>query len=167
MMYHLPRELLYQIISYVSKTSLTKLRLVSKVFNTLSFALVFSHIPQWLDYELSYRRVLTMAHDAYNRPAVMWSPWATAPDLPCDRIWLAIVWKVLLENDMPGNDSQGTDVTAWNFAELSGRGDMNEKRLRTGQNRFLMHRSYVRGTQEEEYMKPRTEAVRLESAGKW
>jgi len=33
-------------------------------------------------------------------------------------------------------------LTARNFAELSGREEMSEDRLRTGQNRFLLHRSY-------------------------
>jgi hypothetical protein len=176
MMENLPTELVCQIISHVSKTSFTQLRLVSRLFNTLLFTLVFSHIPQWLDYKLSHRRVLTMAHNAYNRPAVMWSPWATAPDHPCTDIWLGIVWKVLMEEKKVPGDEAG--LTAWNFAERSGREDMDENRLRTGQNRFLMHRSYVRGTQEEEefvmkevppnadgYVKP--EGGRLEERGKW
>jgi hypothetical protein len=33
-------------------------------------------------------------------------------------------------------------LTAQNFAELSERDEMSENRLRTGQNRFLLHRSY-------------------------
>lgn len=33
-------------------------------------------------------------------------------------------------------------LTAENFARLSGWEEMAENRLRTGQNRFLMHRSY-------------------------
>jgi hypothetical protein len=33
-------------------------------------------------------------------------------------------------------------LTPQNFAELSGREEMSENRLRTGQNRFLLHRSY-------------------------
>jgi hypothetical protein len=167
MMDKLPTELLCQIISHVSQTSLTQLRLVSRAFDALSFTLVFSHIPQWLDYEISHRRVLTIALDAYNRPAVMWSPWATAPDHPCHKIWLGIVWRVLTGKKMSEDDSQGTGLTACNFAVLSGRENMDEKRLRTGQNRFLMHRSYVRGTQEEDHMKPHMEVVRLESKSKW
>ncbi len=33
-------------------------------------------------------------------------------------------------------------LTAHNFVELSGRQEMSENRLRTGQDRFLLHRSY-------------------------
>ena len=50
---------------------------------------------------------------------------------------------------IPASDSKGLPMTAWNFAALSGRSDLDEKRLRTGQNRFTMHRSYVKGTEEE------------------
>lgn len=35
------------------------------------------------------------------------------------------------------------NLTALNFAELSGREEMCENRLRTGQNRFLMYRNYT------------------------
>ncbi|EPE27810.1 F-box [Glarea lozoyensis ATCC 20868] len=144
----LPTELVVQIISYVPKTSLPQLRLVSRLFNNLSIVYVFSHIPQWLDYEASHRLVLTIAHDAYNRPAAMWSPWATAPDEPCDNIFLGIVWKVLVGTNVPGSNREVVALTAWNFAALSGREDMDEKRLRTGQNRFWMHRSYAKGIEE-------------------
>jgi len=34
-------------------------------------------------------------------------------------------------------------LTAHTFAELSGREEMSENRLRTGQNRFLLYRSYT------------------------
>ncbi len=34
-------------------------------------------------------------------------------------------------------------LTANTFAELSGRVEMSENRLRTGQNRFLLYRSYT------------------------
>jgi hypothetical protein len=145
---NLPTELVVQIISYVSKSLLPQLRLVSRLFNSISFACVFSHIPQWLDYEASHRLVLTMAHDAYNRPAAMWSPWATAPDEPCDNVFLGIIWKVLVGTNVPGSNRKGVALTAWNFAALSGRGEMDEKRLRTGQNRFWMHRSYAKGIEE-------------------
>ena len=36
-------------------------------------------------------------------------------------------------------------LSAKNFAELSGREQLSENRLRTGQNRFLLHRSYSEG----------------------
>jgi len=39
-------------------------------------------------------------------------------------------------------ESKGVKLTAKNFAELSGREEISENRLRTGQNRFLLHRSH-------------------------
>ena len=46
---------------------------------------------------------------------------------------------------------KGEKLTAANFAELSGREIMSENRLKTGQNRFLMHRSYAQGSQMDEW----------------
>jgi hypothetical protein len=64
-----------------------------------------------------------------------------------------IVWRMLMKSDPLGfsvfNEEGGKELkkgqvrlTAQNFAELSGREEMSENRLRTGQNRFLLHRSY-------------------------
>jgi len=40
-------------------------------------------------------------------------------------------------------------LTGSNFAELSGKKKMTENRLKTGQNRFLLHRSYTEGRHDE------------------
>ncbi|KUJ11911.1 uncharacterized protein LY89DRAFT_543119, partial [Mollisia scopiformis] len=143
-------EIIQQILENVhqiDKPSLPACRLVCRTFDAITFPLLFYHIPQWLNYEASHRAVLSLAHDICNRPAVMWSPWATAPDGPVDPVWMAIVWKLLVKRDVPGSlavvGRKGEGVlTAENFAELSGMEEMTENRLRTGQNRFLMHRSY-------------------------
>lgn len=70
---------------------------------------------------------------------------------------MEIVWKSLMKCDPPGlrggegeeeRDSEERNgkwkerLTASNFAKLSGMEEMTENRLRTGQNRFLMYRSY-------------------------
>jgi hypothetical protein len=85
----------------------------------------------------------------------MWSPWATGPDGPVEDVFLIIIWKLLMKTNPPGSeetelemDDSGesmwtTHLTATNFAELSGREEMTENRLRTGQNRYLLHRSYM------------------------
>lgn len=82
----------------------------------------------------------------------MWSPWASGPDGPVDPIWMGIVWRLLTKSYAPGlacsmslkGEKEGEEkiLTPENFAKLSGREEMTENRLRTGQNRFLMHRSY-------------------------
>lgn len=41
------------------------------------------------------------------------------------------------------DSEKGKRLTATNFAELSGKEEMTENRLRTGQNRYLLHRSYM------------------------
>jgi F-box-like len=141
----LPPELVQQIVANVPKSSLSNCRLVSRSFNTFAFPILFSHIPNWLDYTLSHRAILSLVHDAFNRPAVMWSPWASEPDEPVDDIWLGIVWKLLMRSDPPGlqeTTEAWVRLTPQNFAELSRREEMSEKVLRTGQNRFLLHRSY-------------------------
>jgi hypothetical protein len=43
----------------------------------------------------------------------------------------------------PPEAEDGTKLTGQNFAQLSRREDMTENRLRTGQNRFLLYRSYT------------------------
>ncbi|TVY82576.1 hypothetical protein LSUE1_G002064 [Lachnellula suecica] len=161
----LPTEVLAQILTQIPKSSLPSVRLACHAFNALSFPLLFSHIAQWLNYEVSHRAVISIANDAYNRPAVMWSPWATGPDGPVDGIWMALVWKSLMKSEAQGlsvfepkggEGNVGKEIgagkrvlTAGNFAELSGMTEMSENRLRTGQNRFLLHRSYTEGTQED------------------
>lgn len=174
----LPTELLHQILLHLPSSSLAECRLVCRSFNEIAFPIVFNFVPEWLDLELSHRAVIALAHDAYNRPAVMWSPWATGPDGPVDQVWMEIVWKLLLKCDPPGLAADATTVaeeaseapelysdleargerpsksevleegkkvalTAANFAKLSGREEVTENRLRTGQNRYLLHRAYA------------------------
>jgi hypothetical protein len=145
----LPTEIVQQILDHLPKKSLSSCRLVCRTFAALTFPLLFSHIPKWLDYETSHRAVISLAHDAYNRPAVMWSPWATGPDGPVEEVFLSIIWKLLMKSNPPGCEELGMEdsdegiLTAMNFAELSGREEMTENRLRTGQNRYLLHRSYT------------------------
>jgi hypothetical protein len=149
----LPPEIVQQIVAIVPKSSLANCRLVCRSFNTFAFPILFSHVPNWLDYTLSHRAVLSLVHDAFNRPTVMWSPWASEPDRPVDNVWMEIVWKLLMKSDPPGlhlskkGATEGLEdvrarLTPQNFAELSGREEMSENRLRMGQNRFLLHRSY-------------------------
>jgi len=87
----------------------------------------------------------------------MWSPWASIPDGPVHDVFLGIVWRVLMKCDPPGlggvsvsdlkrigeegGTGVGTGLTGANFKELSGREEMTENRLRTGQNRFLLFRA--------------------------
>lgn len=155
----LPSELLEQILSYVSKPSLTSCRLVCRSFSTISFHLIFSNVPLWLDYEYSHQSISSLAHDVHNRPAVMWSPWATGPDGPVDDVWLGIVWRVLIKSDPPGlydvrgrSDIGGAVLTGDNFAELSGMKEISQNHLRTGQNRYLLHRAYTEGRDDSMYM---------------
>jgi hypothetical protein len=150
----LPPEIVQQIVANIPKPSLPACRLVCRAFNTFAFPLLFSHIPHWLDYTISHRAVISLVHDAFNRPAVLWSPWATGPDGPVDEIWMGIVWRLSMKTDPPGfpfskeaecgEESKEGQVrlTPQNFAELSGSEEISENRLRTGQNRFLLHRSY-------------------------
>ena len=52
--------------------------------------------------------------------------------------------RLLVSNEEGGKELKKGQVrlTAWDLAELSGREEMSENRLRTGQNRFLLHKSY-------------------------
>ena len=77
----LPTELIIQILVQVPRSSLSSCRLVSRSFSVLAFPLLFSHIPQWLSYTFSHQAVIALSHDVFNRPAVMWSPWATGTSL--------------------------------------------------------------------------------------
>lgn len=71
----------------------------------------------------------------------MWSPWATVPDDPVDEIWMAVVWRFLMRSDPPAKG--GRVLTVANFAEMSGREEMSENRLRTSQNRLLLYKNYT------------------------
>ncbi|TAQ87380.1 hypothetical protein B7494_g4297 [Chlorociboria aeruginascens] len=143
----LPPELLDQILSLLPKSTLRALRSQNKLFSKLCFPLIFTHLPHWLCYKTSHRSIIAVAEDAYGRPAAMWSPWATGPDGPIEDIWLKIVWKFHVGQEFPAGrveEDEDEDVlTGHNFAALSGKGDMTYNRLRTAQNRFLMHRSYT------------------------
>ncbi|KAN0108488.1 hypothetical protein V8E51_008230 [Hyaloscypha variabilis] len=149
----LPPEIIRQIVANVPKSSLLSCRLVCRAFNTFAFPILFSHIPHWLDYKTSHQAVLSLVDDVYNRPAVMWSPWASEPDLPVSNAFMGIVWKLLMKSDPPGfsltieegGEAMMVDrvrLTPQNFAELSGKEEMTESRLKTAQNRFLLHRNY-------------------------
>lgn len=144
----LPPEIIQQIVANVPKSSLSSCRLVCRTFNTFAFPILFSHVPHWLDYKTSHQAVLALVHDALNRPAVMWSPWASEPSGPVDDVWMGIVWKLIMKTDPPGfslfqdKGEELVRLTPQNFAGLSRREEMTESRLRTGQNRFLLHRSY-------------------------
>ena len=93
----------------------------------------------------------------------MWSPWATGPDGHLDEVWIGIVWKLLMKTDPPRIPlderkemvARGSllkvQLTGSNFAELSGRQEMTENRLKTGQNRYLLHRSYTQGGKDDSF----------------
>lgn len=48
-----------------------------------------------------------------------------------------------LEVSEDAQESKTVRLTSANFAELSGREEMTANRLRTGQNRYLLHRTYA------------------------
>lgn len=64
---------------------------------------------------------------------------------------------LLVTNDVVSNDVEAQEeaerlesgvqksvqLTSANFAQLSGREEMTENRLRTSQNRYLLHRTYA------------------------
>lgn len=183
----LPLELHYQILSHVPPSSLPTVRLVSRIFERITFIATFSHLRNWLDYEISHRSITSLAHDAYNRPAVMWSPWASEPDKDVDEVFLGLIWKLFVGHDVLGGISAQTasmsignvddtvqephvllmsltkatgaisqrtskddiSVTATNFAEMSGMAEMTENRLKTGQNRYLLYKSYLKKAKDE------------------
>jgi len=75
----------------------------------------------------------------------MWSPWTAGPDGPVVDVWMGIVWRMLMKSNPPrllvSNEEGGKELekgqvrlTARDFAELRGRKEMSENRLRTGQN---------------------------------
>jgi hypothetical protein len=73
-----------------------------QTFNAFASPTLFSHVPHWLDYKISHQAVLSLVHDAFNRPAVVWSLWALEPTGPVDDVWMGIVWKLLMKADPPG-----------------------------------------------------------------
>ncbi|KAK0116617.1 hypothetical protein ONS96_012473 [Cadophora gregata f. sp. sojae] len=162
----LPTELLLQILLYLPPSSLQTLRLTSHHLETLSFPLLFRNLPNWLDYKRSHAAIVALANDAFERPSGMWSPWASEPDGEVQGTWLGLLWRVetrggfvLNENwgKKDGEEGEGEGVwvdggngekvwgTARSYARLSGREDVNEKKLRAAQNRYLMHRNYSDG----------------------
>lgn len=69
---------------------------------------------------------------------------------------MIIVWKMLMKSEAPGLSIFGRSgkeevememrkLTASNFADMSGKSEISENKLRTSQNRFLLHRSYIEG----------------------
>ncbi|KAA8569524.1 hypothetical protein EYC84_001147 [Monilinia fructicola] len=112
-------ELLKHILSYLPISSLRLCRCVNRTFSILTFSYLFSNIPQWLDPDKSVQLLVSLAHDAFNRPAVIWSPWATVPDIHVEMVWLQIVWKTFKGGVFTeGGSPEG--LTAENFARLSG-----------------------------------------------
>ncbi|KAG0645028.1 hypothetical protein D0Z07_9292 [Hyphodiscus hymeniophilus] len=158
---NLPPEILREILLHVPTSSLPECRLVCRSFSTIAFPMLFSFIPKWLDYGASHRAIVMLAHNSFDRPAVMWSPWASHPDEPVDVAWMNLVWKVLMHSDPPNSsiaasgvadqegaspdsrENGGAQLNSANFAELSGREEMTESKLRISQNRFLLHRKYA------------------------
>ncbi|KAG9247375.1 hypothetical protein BJ878DRAFT_415023, partial [Calycina marina] len=137
-------ELIAQILVDVPKYSLLSCRPVSHSFSDRAFPNLFSYISQWLDHNFSYEDVVTIAQNACERPAVMWSPWATGLDGPVEDTRLHIMWKVLKKHDIPVKDAQ-VILTVDNFAEMSEMEDITSRRFRTAQNRYLLHRAYLNG----------------------
>jgi hypothetical protein len=149
----IPPEILHQILLHIPKDQLATCRLVNHSFSSLAFPIQFSFIPHWLDYNLSHQAIVALAQDAFNRPAVMWSPFALEPQGPVESVWMEIVWKFLTKSEPPrtailaekreGEEGENIALTSGNFAQLSGREDITENRLRTSQNRYLLHRKYA------------------------
>jgi hypothetical protein len=158
----LPAELVAQILSNLPKSSLTPCRLVCRSFSTISFPLLFANVPLWLDYNYSHQSIISLTQDVLNRPAVMWSPWALGPDGPAEDVWMGIVWRMLMRTEPPGSspvrgergerEEAAMVLTCDNFAELSGREEMSENRLRTSQNLYLLYRAYTEGRDDSKYM---------------
>ncbi|PVH80660.1 hypothetical protein DL98DRAFT_369617, partial [Cadophora sp. DSE1049] len=154
-------ELLTLILHFLPPSSLRTLRLTSRRLETLSFPLLFAHVPNWLDYKTSHAAIVALANDAFERPSGMWSPWASEPDEEVRGLWLGILWRVEMKGpfmvDWEGGEGgeegvlvEGVDgervwLTASNYARLSGREEMYERRLRVAQNRYLMHKDYSNG----------------------
>ncbi|KAH9223778.1 hypothetical protein DL95DRAFT_269685, partial [Leptodontidium sp. 2 PMI_412] len=134
-------ELLHEILSHIPKSSLPSIRLLNHTFEAIAFPLLFRNMLNWLDYNTSHAAILALAHDAFERPSVMWSPWASEPEGPVRDGWLGVVWRLQMGTGLV-REGRGEKLTPENYARLSGREEMSEKRLRVAQNRYLMHRSY-------------------------
>ena len=97
----------------------------------------------------------------------MWSPWASEKNESVKGVWLGLLWRDEMKGGfvLQGGEEwrEGTDgeegywvdggsgarvwLMAGNYARLSGREDMDEKRLRVAQNRYLMHKDYSDGVE--------------------
>jgi hypothetical protein len=83
----LPPEIVKQILAEVPESSLTSCRLACRSFEALSFPPVLPYAPMARLRDL-HRSIISLTRDAYNRPAVMWSPWATGHDGFVDEVWM-------------------------------------------------------------------------------
>ncbi|ESZ98478.1 hypothetical protein SBOR_1140 [Sclerotinia borealis F-4128] len=133
-------ELLKHILTCLPMSSLRSCRFVNRAFSMLAFSLLFSDIRNWLDSSKSLQLLVSIAHDPFNRPTVIWSPWATVYDVHVEVVWLQIVWRILKGGDL----SYEGELTAENFAGLSGMFEMTEGRLSTAQFRYLIFKSYMK-----------------------
>ncbi|KAF7908610.1 uncharacterized protein EAF01_004365 [Botrytis porri] len=104
-------ELLKHILSYLPISSLRSRCLVDRISSIIAFSLLFSHIPHSLDCNKSLQYLVSIIHDAFDRPAVIWSPLATIPDVCVDAIWLQIVWKLFQGSDFHDR-VRGEELTA-------------------------------------------------------
>ncbi|KAH7356482.1 hypothetical protein BKA65DRAFT_375396, partial [Rhexocercosporidium sp. MPI-PUGE-AT-0058] len=138
----LPPELLHEILSHIPKSSLPSIRLLNHTFESLTFPLLFRNLLNWLDYKTSHAAIMALAHSAYERPTVMWSPWASEPEGAVQDVWLGVVWRLQMKSAEVEGGREGERLTPENYARFSGREEMSEKRLRVAQNRYLLHRSY-------------------------
>lgn len=72
-------------------------------------------------------------------------------------MWRLSAQTLLLYKEEKGKDEVEAQImvgeiklTAHNFAALSGRGELSERVLRMGQNRFLLYRNYIRIAKKED-----------------
>jgi hypothetical protein len=65
---------------------------------------------------------------------------------------MRVVWRVLMGKSFDVGVEGGAELTGDNFARLSGREEMSKNRLRTGQNRYLLHRAYTEDRSDATYM---------------
>ncbi|KAH7407910.1 hypothetical protein BKA64DRAFT_743483 [Cadophora sp. MPI-SDFR-AT-0126] len=163
----LPPELLLQILYSLHPRTLTSIRLTCHLLERLAFPILFRNLPNWLDYKKSHAAIIALANDAYERPSGMWSPWASEPEHEVRGVWLGLLWRgegkggfvvgrkgvggvgmgVRLEGEGVWVDVEGKRewLTAESYARLSRRAEMDERRLRVAQNRYLMHKDYSDG----------------------
>jgi len=90
----------------------------------------------------------------------MWSPFAVCPELDIEskygQGWLDVCWGILVgtkidpkgmvtvigSSEEEGKEERKVELTAINFANLSGNKEMEAHRLKVGMNRFLMWKGY-------------------------